>query len=300
MRKKAYHIYIIFVIAIVSFLMNIWLNKFRNAKIKSEKLEMMVDLKDLNLYKKCGNSDLGFKIVFPERKLENLQLIGFETPFGVAGRNETHKLYGMILRSLRYQNITKKIEKKYGLPDNLLLAMVMQETGGVELLPNSNDDGGIGLCHMQPEAAVEFGLRTFENCKALVSKKHGKKLRKLIDEHDKKIMNLIYYDDRFHPILNLDAVGRMLSYYMGGKKLKNTKLETAIFRYAGSKNFETYYKNVTKYREKLNDSSVINNVRIEFAKRNKNFKINNKKADFDDYINYCHNRNRNFGLDDYK
>lgn len=303
LQKKAYNGYVIFVIAILSILANVYVVKILSdgsEPLNDSEVEEMIDIKDLNEYKKIKCTHLSYKLIYPEKKIKNLQLIGFETEYGVAGLNKTHQLYAKILRSLRYQNITRKIEKKYGLKENLLLAIMMQETGGAELLPNSEDDGGIGLCHMQPSVAADFGLRTYENCKALRSKTHGKKLRALIKKHNRQIKDLIYYDDRFHPIINLDAVARMIAYYKGGKQLENTKLKTAIKRYAGRFNYKEYYANVSKFMEKLSDKEILDSVEYEFNIRNEKLKIDGKSADFKDYIKYCQGQNYNYGLNDYK
>ena len=205
----------------------------------------------------------------------------------------------MILRSLRFKNITDAVEKKYKLPENLLLAMIIHESGGVDLLPNSSDDGGIGLIHMQPMLAKQFGLETYKNCKKLVSKKHGKELRKLIikNKYDRK--KLIDYDDRFHPILNIDAAARMLVYYRSGKQTKNTPLKTAIYGYAGRYNYSKYYDNIVLYMEKLQDKDLLEAIEDDFNKQNKLLTINGKKADFDDYLDSHQKQNLNYGLNDY-
>ncbi len=226
----------------------------------------------------------------------NLHMLGNVNRNGVTGQ----RMYGMVLRSLRFQNITRKIERKYKLPENILLAMVMQESGGVDLLPNSSDDGGLGLCHMQPYMANLFGLQTLNNCKEMVSKKHGKELRELIQKNNYDRKKLIVYDDRFHPILNLDAAARMLAYYMNGKQYQNTPIKTAIFGYAGKYNYNKYYKNVMFYRDKLNDKGFLKELENEFNKKNPNLMVDNKHGDFDAYIKAHQRQNINYGLRKYK
>ncbi len=239
---------------------------------------------------------LSFYLTYKEPVYKKLNMLGKVKKTGVHGQRN----YGMILRSLRFQNITSKVEKKYGLPKNILLAMVMQESGGADLLPNSSDDGGLGLCHMQPSVAKQFGLKIYQNCNKLVSKKHGKALRKLIKDkkYDKK--QLVKFDDRFHPILNIDAAGRMLAYYSSGKQYKETPLRTAIYRYAGARNYSKYYKQVLLYKKRLENKKLINEVRNAFNKKNPDFTINEKKADFDDYIKSHQQQNINYGLNNYK
>ena len=239
--------------------------------------------------------DLHFRRVVKDPKIESLTMIGEVYRTGVHG----DRLRGTILRALRFQNITKKVEAKYNLPDNLVLAMVMQESMGVDLLPNSSDDGGLGLCHMQPLTASEFGLKTLDNCKDLRNFKHGKKLRKLIQKYKFDKRKLIDYDDRFHPILNLDAAGRMLWYYKMGPQFRKTPVKTAIYRYAGYNNYKEYYKMVQYYRGLINDPKVIADVRKEFNRLNPKLKINGKKGDFDLYIKTHQEQHRNYELDQY-
>ena len=237
-----------------------------------------------------------YKEIIKEPEFKNLKMLGSVKKSGVYGE----RLYGQILRCLRFKNITKKVEQKYHLPDNLLLAMIVQESGGVDLLPNSTDDGGIGLIHMQASLAKKFGLKTYKNCNKLVCKKHGKELRQLIKEYNYDRKKLISCDDRFHPILNIDAAARMLVYYKMGKMTQNTQIETAIYGYAGSYNYKKYYKSVLLYMEKLNDKSLLDDIEKEFNRQNKSLTINDEKGDFDLYIETHQKQNINYGLRKYK
>jgi hypothetical protein len=239
--------------------------------------------------------NLDYKEIVKEPMFNNLNMLGEVKKGGVYGQ----RLYGMILRSLRFKNITDAVEKKYKLPENLMLAMIMHESGGVDLLPNSSDDGGIGLIHMQPKLAKQFGLKTYKNCEQLVCRKHGKELRKLIIKNNYDRKKLIEYDDRFNPILNIDAAARMLVYYRSGKQVKNTPLKTAIYGYAGRYNYSKYYDNIVLYMEKLQDKSLIEDIEEDFNEQNQLLTINGKKADFKDYLEAHQKQNVNYGLRDY-
>ena len=244
---------------------------------------------------------LEYKAQIKEPQIKNLTMIGKVGRFGIEGTTKTEKLYGSILRALRFQNITEKIEQKYGLPENFLLAMVIQETGGADLLLNGRDDGGAGICHMQGSTATEFGLSTYKGCKKLRCKAHGLEMRSLIDKYKYDRKKLIKYDDRFHPIYNLDAAARMLSCYKTPKVNGFTaNWSSAIYRYAGKYNYSKYWKNILGYSKKLNDPSVINAVKKEFNKRNPNLIINGKKGNFDAYIKAHQEQNINYGLNEYK
>lgn len=234
--------------------------------------------------------------IIAEPDFKNLNMPGKVKKDGIYGQ----RLYGMALRSLRFKNITNKVEKKYNLPDNLLLAMIIHESGGVDLLPNSSDDGGIGLIHMQASLAKKFGLTTFKNCDKLVCKSHGTELRQIIKDSGSDRKKLISIDDRFHPILNIDAAARMLVYYRSGEQLKETPLKTAIFGYAGKYNYQKYYNNIEYYLAKLNDKQFLEEIETNFNKQNEKLTINGKSGNFDLYIAVHQEQNINYGLNKYK
>jgi len=261
--------------------------------------EAEIVLENRESYKSLVPENLEYQELYPEPSFENLNMIGSVRIMGVSGRSTDERLYGMILRSLRFKNITNRVEKRYGLPENLLLAMIMQETGGVDLLPNSSDDGGLGLCHMQPYMATLFGLKTYQNCDKMVSKEHGLALRKLINNNNMNKKLLLQFDDRFHPILNLDAAGRMLAFYMKGKQTQPTPVQTAIYGYAGRYNYPEYYKRVKAYWKHLNDRDLIESIEEQFNEMNPNMKINGAAGNFKTYILVHQQQNRNYGLDNY-
>ncbi len=237
-----------------------------------------------------------YKGKIPEPFFKNLNMLGKVKKQGVYGQ----RLYGMILRSLRFKNITDKVEKKYKLPENLLLAMIMHESGGVDLLPNSSDDGGIGLIHMQPSLAKKFGLSTYQNCDKLVCKPHGSEIRKLIKQIGSDRKKLILIDDRFHPIVNIDAAARMLVYYRSGPQLKDTPLKTAIYGYAGKYNYEKYYNSIVFFMEKLLDVEFLKAIEADFNRQNEQLKLNGFPCNFESYLNAHQEQNYNYGLNDYK
>jgi len=237
-----------------------------------------------------------YKEKIPEPIFKNLNMLGKVKKQGVYGQ----RLYGMVLRSLRFKNITDKVEKKYKLPTNLLMAMIMDESGGVDLLPNSRDDGGIGLIHMQASMAKEFGLETYKNCDKLVCKEHGAGLRKIIKENNSDRKKLILIDERFHPILNIDAAARMLVYYRSGEQYKDTPLQTAIYGYAGKYNYNKYYNNIVYYMSKLNDDEFIAEIEENFNRENHQMTLNGKPGNFKMYIRAHQDQNINYGLDRYK
>jgi hypothetical protein len=232
----------------------------------------------------------------PEPDFKNLKMLGEVKRGGVYGQ----RMYGMILRSMRFKNITDKVEKKYKLPENLLMAMIMHESGGVDLLPNSSDDGGVGLIHMQPLLAKKFGLKTYKDCDKLVCKECGAEIRQLIKDNNFDRKKLIMHDDRFHPIINIDAAARMLKYYESGPQTQDSPLKTAIFGYAGKYNFQKYYDNVLLYMQKLSEMDFIDGLEKDFNEQNAQLTLNGKPCNFRQYILAHQDQNINYGLDKYE
>ncbi len=231
------------------------------------------------------------------------------------GRFGATSLNGKILRTLRFKNITDAVETRYNLPKNVIMSIMMQESTGVDLLPNAKGDGGFGLCHMQGSSASEFGLKTFCGCNSLVcdSKRgckdengdqtnHAAKLLEIMKESpdDKKL--LVESDERLHWILNIDAVGRMLASHISGKKIQGLgPFRTSIARYAGIKNFKKdYWTNICSNMLNLDNESKLDEVADFFNSANPDFKIDGKKADFYGYIVASQSQAENYGLEEYK
>lgn len=247
---------------------------------------------------------------FPELDIKNLTMIGRVGRFGVDGDR------GKLLRVLRFQNISDAVELRYNLPHNIILAMVMEESGGVDLLPNGLGDGGFGLCHMQPSVAREFDLSVYKNCNALVCNgkdrrsckdgrgrllNHARELKERIDESNSNRRLVIGYDERLNPLLNLDAVGRMLASFIGGPRCKGLgSLETAIARYAGLYNYRAYWRDVQRNMSVLDNKSLLTSVEKEFNALNPYLTINGVPADFKRYITLSQEQNYNYGLAMYR
>lgn len=239
-----------------------------------------------------------FRSVFcqtrPDPIFTNINMLSKVHRFGVSNRS------AKILRTLRFQNITRAVEHRYGLPDNLLLAMILEESNGVDLLPNGLGDGGFGLVHMQCATASEFGLKTYNGCAAMVDHEAHAGLSTLIDKNpDRKV--LMEYDQRLSPIMNIDAAGRMLTYYMVGPRIRDLDaLRTAIARYAGSHNYRAYLRDVVANMKDLSNPAVIGVVRHKFNLANPKLLVNGKPGGFDAYIRASQEQAENYGLSDYK
>lgn len=285
---------------------------YKNSSLKSnEEVIRKVEVRetpDFKAYKKM-KIDYGYKNLYPDIQFENLNVPGSVGRWGVQGYE------AKFIRGLRFKNITDAVEDRYNLPSGIIFSMMVEESNGVDLLPNALGDGGFGLCHMQPSVAHEFGLKTYKNCKGLVCNgKHsssckflGKKmnhalaLKKLIIKFSYNRKDLITYDDRLNPLENLDAVGRMLASYMDGPSVKKLgPLRTAICRYAGAYNYKAYWRDVKRSMHLLQDESFMKSLENIFNEKNPNLKINEQQGDFKKYIELSQQQNENYGLSEYK
>ncbi len=260
--------------------------------------------------KKRPLGNFKFKDSIPEPEFKNLVMLGEIGKFG------SDNFEGKIIRSLRFQNLTREVERRYNLPDNILLAMIVQESSGADLLPNGLGDGGFGLCHMQPIVAREFGLYTYKACSAMVCNgkdkrsclrngkrvDHASELSVFILKNRLGRKGVYHVDDRLHPIYNIDAAGRMIAYHIAAEKQLPGMgpLRTAICRYAGSTNYCAYWDAVRMVMKKLNNPAYIKKVEALFNNSNKNLQINGKPGNFQKYIEVSQQQLYNYGLSEYE
>ena len=107
------------------------------------------------------------------------------------------------------------------------------------------------------------------------------------------------FDEMFHPILNIDAAARMLSFYKYGTQTQDTQLKTAIYGYAGKYNYQKYYDNIVLYMQKLEDKEFIEGLEKDFNDQNKDLTLNGKPCNFKQYIQAHQEQNLNYGLESY-
>lgn len=254
------------------------------------------------------NADELNDIAYPRNvnfSIKNDSLIGYSGRYEVIGKDDYERIYGKVLRALRFKNITDAVEERYNLPSGITLAMIMQESSGEPLMLNGRDDGGAGLAHMQPSVAKEYSLTTLNDASGLVNKVHGKELRYLVTNIQKYVAPLMMLDDRLNWLKNIDAVGRMLSTFMsaGANQKYGGVLESMIARYSGAYNFKTYFSNINFYMKLLNDDLTYNIISDQFNRDNKGLIINNKKGEYNltDYLKAYWQFNEDlFQLDEYR
>jgi len=176
----------------------------------------------------------------------------------------------------------------------------------MELLPNGRDDGGIGLIHMQPSVAVEYGLKTYEGNDKLIDKEYGKRLRELIASKKNDVFVLAREDERFNRLLDIDAAGRMLAQHKSGPVIgEHGPLRTAIMRYAGKHNYEEYYATLRIYMKLLYDESYLAGVGKVFDRNNPDLTINNHRIEegrpFTAYLKaFWEHNEKSFDLETYR
>ena len=193
-------------------------------------------------YPKLKIPRLGYTPRFHEPDMRGIQLAS----------NDTH--IGRVQRAARWRNISRAVEKRYNVPRDYLLGMICVESEGDPTQPNLGNDGGVGLIHMQPVVAASYGLRLIDNSKKLVDYRQGRKIDRTIDLHNGDLKDLIKLDDRFHPVMNIDAAGRMLADHYQRRKSWNDGFR----RFSGRK---TYGRKVIGYVRKLHSTRFMSQVR---------------------------------------
>jgi hypothetical protein len=243
--------------------------------------------------------DLGYLNLYPKLEFENLQFLCDDGRNGVVNCKTNERIKGIMMRALRYKNITDAVEDKYELPRNTLMTMLMQECHGINLLPNGSGDGGVGLIHMQPMLAHQFGLSTLNDCKDLVSYTHGRQINSLIKEYYTTPEQLLKYDDRFHPVLNIDAAGRMIKYYSELTMIGKNKWDSAFKRYAGKYNYSIYTKNLRYFKEYIEDPIFMEELKTSFEGINPLLTYHGEFLDYAKFMEINHQFNNNYDLEKY-
>lgn len=236
------------------------------------------------------------------------------------------------VKVLRFADIADEIEKIYGIPSWLLLALAAHESTGDPLLPNLGGDGWAGLSHIQGINAKKFWLTTLPLYNdRMIDRKHGKDIKHHLEKWKQHMDYMIDKDDRFHPVLGLDVVGRFLLdlKYRHSHKYKWPDLWLHILkRYSGrwdayvrgvlehrytiqsyrNKNLPTFSKWYQEYissltptvqiRKKLINGEIVKEGNI--AHTGFHAKIDGKKVTTQWYINFFQDRLENYEFDKYK
>lgn len=200
---------------------------------------------------------------------------------------------GRIQRVLRWQPIYNTIEKARGLRKNTLAGMIMQESYGDPVQPNTRDDGGLGLMHEQGTTAKAMGLDIHGNSKTASDRKHGRALKKMLEECKYDPTCIHKFDERAHPIKNLDTGARII---VEGMIKNDGKWEAGVeyFRAPGKVGRNLTWKYMTKVKEwigLLEDPEMLKKTAIDFEQRN--------GYSFKSYLGRWHEMGNNWGLNTY-
>lgn len=120
-----------------------------------------------------------------------------------------------ITRCLRWTSVTDAVEDRYWIPRWLLMALMAQEWWGDPTVINQSRwwkcDWWAGLIHMQAANAADYGLDTIpRSTNAMADFQHWKRLQKAKADNRDDLKALSRLDDRFNPVLSVDASARFL------------------------------------------------------------------------------------------
>ncbi|MAG47346.1 hypothetical protein CL617_01970 [archaeon] len=215
-----------------------------------------------------------------DHSFEGVRLANKETPIG------------RIQRTLRWQPIYRTIEEKYGIPQDILAGMIMQESYGNPVQPNSRNDGGLGVVHVQGPTAKDWGLKIHGDSDKSSDRAHGMQIRQLLQNSNYDPTVVQEFDERTHLIKVLDTAARIVS---KGKDRHGTwEYGIQFYRIPGKIGRNTaweYGRDVLDWKDRINNDRQLANAERDFNQRN--------EMSFDDYINKFHEMSNNWGLEDY-
>ena len=215
-----------------------------------------------------------------------------------------YSIIGRIQRVERWIPLIRAVEAKYDVPEDWITAIVMHESYGDPVQENSGLDGGIGLGHMQGPTAKRWGLRIHGTSYQESDSRHGKRLNRLARACNRDIGELWKYDDRWHLIKNLDAVGRIFRQGMDRARRQgksgNELLRAGLDNYRGARLARTRYRyrvSVTKLYYAWNNAQQQRAAARDFNRRNQGRRHGRI---YNEYIADFYEMNRNWGLQEYK
>ncbi|HLD06455.1 MAG TPA: lytic transglycosylase domain-containing protein [Candidatus Nanoarchaeia archaeon] len=120
-------------------------------------------------------------------------------------------LEGRLQRTERYARLIQDEERRYGIPQHQLFALIMRESGGDHLMLNLGDDGGSGLGSMMPGIAVHYGMKTYRGAGfTSADTAYGKALRNLVAHHQDP-STLAQIHEPFDPAKSISAMAQYLA-----------------------------------------------------------------------------------------
>ncbi len=206
---------------------------------------------------------------------------------------EKNSTIGRIQRTLRWQPIYHAVEEAYGIPENTLAGMIMQESYGDPVQPNASNDGGLGVVHVQGTTAEQWGMTILGNSTSASDFTHGKEIKEMLEECDYDPVCAQEYDDRAHLIKVLDVAGRIVS---EGERIHGSwDYGVEYYRAPGKVGKGLtwrYLRDVTNWKNSIENPETLTKAKEDFERRN--------SYSFDTYLENFHEMSNNWGLNIYK
>ncbi|MFC1723112.1 hypothetical protein ACFL0V_03155 [Nanoarchaeota archaeon] len=202
-----------------------------------------------------------------------------------------YSLNGRLQRTLRWKPLYNAVERAYGIPKNTLGAMIMQESFGDPMQPNSGNDGGLGVSHAQGTTAKYYGLKIHGRSRRASDRRHGMQLKKMLEGCGYDPGCAQRYDERAHILKSIDLAGRIVA---AGRKRKRS-WDKGIMSYRGSRRSSTnqkYLRQVKRWRRALGS-------RRDYRRAEKDFNAKNTGS-FGTYLRKFHATCENWGLSKYR
>lgn len=206
------------------------------------------------------------------------------------------KKVGRLQRTLRYEPIIDAIETKYSIERGILAGMMMQESYGNPLLPNSGGDGGFGIAHIQCKTARDMGAKTLNPCdmSRYHDPRHGAAITAMLREcgNDLDCISERYpQEERAHIIKNLDTAARIVA--DGKRRHGSWDAGIKVYRGGSSRARRTYLSRVNEFQKVWNDTGARVRAGAEFDR------MNSGRFLWTDYLADFHTHNLDWGLEEY-
>ena len=208
----------------------------------------------------------------------------------LAPKNST---IGRIQRTLRWEPIYRTVEKVYGIPENTLAGMIMQESYGDPVQPNSSNDGGLGVVHIQGTTAEQYGMKILGSSNRASDQRHGGQIREMLEECNYDPACAQEFDDRAHLIKVLDVAAGIVA--VGKDKHGDWDFGVEYYRApakVGRNLTWRYLRDVQKWGDAISNPGLLAQAAADFETRN--------GSSFEKYIEKWHEMSDNWGLKQYE
>lgn len=194
---------------------------------------------------------------------------------------------GRIQRTERWKCLCEIYEEKYGIPKNIICAIIMEESYGDPTAINKKD-GGAGLIHIQPATAKQWGLKVYQDSNAIASKDHSEELIELIKSKNYDLDKLKEYDDRFDIEKVISKIAEKLREYYDKFGTWDAAIAAINTGPGGVYDKGNFTKRAKKYLKKINKWKKIRENNEIMAEAIKDFNERNRKQEltFNMYVGW--------------